>query len=87
MIGSTYPEASPPAVGVVKEVLSKISTPVTLLDVTTLSQLRIDGHPSIYGFGGSREEMIAAIGVLPVSLIHGMNSFTQFLSPDLVDVQ
>ncbi|XP_040988449.1 protein trichome birefringence-like 41 isoform X1 [Juglans microcarpa x Juglans regia] len=52
--GSTYPGTLPPAVAVVKDVLSKISTPVTLLDVTTLSQLRKDGHPSIYGFDGRR---------------------------------
>ncbi|XP_035549634.1 protein trichome birefringence-like 41 isoform X4 [Juglans regia] len=51
---STYPKGSPPAVAVVKSVLKKISTHVTLLDVTTLSQLRKDGHPSIYGFGGKR---------------------------------
>lgn len=37
-----------------KEVLRKMRTPVGLLDVTTLSQLRRDGHPSIYGFGGGR---------------------------------
>ncbi|KAF5460886.1 hypothetical protein F2P56_020722 [Juglans regia] len=51
---STYPKGSPPAVAVVKSVLKKISTHVTLLDMTTLSQLRKDGHPSIYGFGGKR---------------------------------
>ncbi|KAJ4981607.1 hypothetical protein NE237_032444 [Protea cynaroides] len=50
--GSTYPGGSPPAVAVVKRVLSKMSKPVELLDVTTLSQLRKDGHPSIYGNGG-----------------------------------
>ncbi|XP_035549635.1 uncharacterized protein LOC118349388 [Juglans regia] len=32
---STYPKGSPPAVAVVKSVLKKISTLVTLLDVTT----------------------------------------------------
>lgn len=52
--GSSYPGGSPPAVAVVKEVLRKMRTPVGLLDVTTLSQLRRDGHPSIYGFGGGR---------------------------------
>ena len=46
--GSRYSMGLPPEVGVVKEVLSKISKPVTLLDITTLSQLRKDGHPSIY---------------------------------------
>lgn len=42
------------AVAVVKQVLSNMSTPVGWLDVTTLSQLRKDGHPSIYGLGGSK---------------------------------
>jgi hypothetical protein len=54
MIGSTYPGGSLPPRGVLKHVLSKMSTDVTLLDVTTLSQMRKDGHPSIYGFGGKR---------------------------------
>ena len=51
--GSTYPGQYPPAVAVVKRALSKIQNPVTLLDVTTLSLLRKDGHPSIYGIGGA----------------------------------
>lgn len=38
-----------PAAEVVNEVLSNMKTSVTLLDVTTLSQLRPDGHPSHYG--------------------------------------
>ncbi|CAK9166541.1 unnamed protein product, partial [Ilex paraguariensis] len=41
------------AVAVVKEILRNMSIPVKLLDVTTLSQLRKDGHSSIYGFGGN----------------------------------
>ncbi|XAR56424.1 hypothetical protein NMG60_11036902 [Bertholletia excelsa] len=49
---STYPGGEHPAVAVVKEVLNNMSNPVTLLDITTLSQLRKDGHPSIYGLGG-----------------------------------
>lgn len=52
--GSTYPGGSPPAVGIVKEVLSSMSTQVTLLDITTLSQMRKDGHPSIYGLDGQK---------------------------------
>lgn len=51
--GSTYPGQYPPAVAVVKRALSKIENPVTLLDITTLSLLRKDGHPSIYGMGGA----------------------------------
>lgn len=50
--GSTYPGGSPPAKTVVNQVLAKMSSPVTLLDITLLSQLRKDGHPSLYGFGG-----------------------------------
>ncbi|XP_058221420.1 protein trichome birefringence-like 41 [Rhododendron vialii] len=51
--GSTYHGQYPPAVDVVKRALSKIENPVTLLDITTLSLLRKDGHPSIYGMGGA----------------------------------
>ncbi|KAL6999661.1 Protein trichome birefringence-like 38 [Sarracenia purpurea var. burkii] len=52
--GSTYPGNLPPAVAVVKEVLRGIKNPVTLLDITVMSQLRKDGHPSIYGVSGPR---------------------------------
>ncbi|KAF8398304.1 hypothetical protein HHK36_017231 [Tetracentron sinense] len=48
LIGSTYPSGLPPAANVVKEVLSNMLKPVYLLDVTTLSQLRKDAHPSTY---------------------------------------
>ncbi|KAG4981530.1 hypothetical protein JHK85_035488 [Glycine max] len=51
--GSTYPGGLPPAVAVLKSVLSTIRKPVTLLDITTLSLLRKDGHPSIYGLNGA----------------------------------
>ncbi|KAI3991974.1 hypothetical protein MKX01_001844 [Papaver californicum] len=46
--GTTYPGTPEPGVAVLKEILSKMSTPVTLLDVTTMSQLRKDAHPSHY---------------------------------------
>ncbi|KAK1274869.1 hypothetical protein QJS04_geneDACA011007 [Acorus gramineus] len=46
--GSAYPGGSLPQDGVVKSVLSKMSKSVTLLDVTLLSQLRKDAHPSKY---------------------------------------
>lgn len=55
--GSTYPGGLPPAVTVVKRVLSKMRTPVELLDITTLSLLRKDGHPSKYGLGGQQMGM------------------------------
>ncbi|KAL8228717.1 hypothetical protein R6Q57_013617 [Mikania cordata] len=50
--GSTYPAGSPASLGVLKKVLGSMSKPVHLLDITTLSQLRKDAHPSSYG-GGS----------------------------------
>ncbi|KAM0998046.1 hypothetical protein ACFX13_007962 [Malus domestica] len=50
--GSIYPGGPPPATTVVKDVLTTMSTPITLLDITLLSQLRKDGHPSVYGLDG-----------------------------------
>ncbi|XP_042480528.1 protein trichome birefringence-like 43 [Macadamia integrifolia] len=50
--GSRYPGGPHPAEIVVKKVLSRMVKPVCLLDVTLLSQLRKDGHPSVYGYGG-----------------------------------
>ncbi|KAJ4980397.1 hypothetical protein NE237_031234 [Protea cynaroides] len=50
--GSSYPGGPLPAAAVVERVLSKMSKPVELQDVMTLSQLRIDGHPSVYGING-----------------------------------
>ncbi|PIN04373.1 hypothetical protein CDL12_23093 [Handroanthus impetiginosus] len=52
LAGSTYPGGLPPALTVLKKVLSTIKKPVQLLDITNLSLLRKDGHPSIYGLGG-----------------------------------
>lgn len=34
---------------IVEEVIKKMKTPVTFLNITNLSGYRIDGHPSIYG--------------------------------------
>ncbi|TYH35381.1 hypothetical protein ES332_D13G189600v1 [Gossypium tomentosum] len=53
LLGTTYPGGLPPAVDVVKKVLSKMKKSVKLLDITLLSLLRKDGHPSMYGLGGS----------------------------------
>lgn len=51
--GSTYPGGLPRPSYVLEEVLQKIQKPVTLLNITTLSQLRKDGHPSSHnGFHG-----------------------------------
>ncbi|KAG8386458.1 hypothetical protein BUALT_Bualt03G0150800 [Buddleja alternifolia] len=52
--GPVYPGGALPPVAVVKGVLSNMTTAVGLLDVTTLSQLRKDGHPSVYGIGGQK---------------------------------
>ncbi|XP_010277748.1 PREDICTED: protein trichome birefringence-like 39 [Nelumbo nucifera] len=48
LLGSSYPAGTPPEVIVVNKVLSRLRVPVYLLDVTRLSQLRIDGHPTTY---------------------------------------
>ncbi|CAK7324794.1 unnamed protein product [Dovyalis caffra] len=50
-----YPAGPHPAQLVVEKVIGAMSKPVHLLDVTTLSQLRKDGHPSVYGHGGHRD--------------------------------
>ena len=47
--GPNYPGEAHPAEKVVEKVLRTMSKPVHLLNVTTLSQLRKDGHPSVYG--------------------------------------
>uniref|UniRef100_A0A2C9UWZ9 Uncharacterized protein n=1 Tax=Manihot esculenta TaxID=3983 RepID=A0A2C9UWZ9_MANES len=51
--GSIYPNGLPLALHVLEDVLSGIKKPVHLLNITTLSQLRKDAHPSSYnGFRG-----------------------------------
>ncbi|XWS69718.1 hypothetical protein CRYUN_Cryun04dG0203100 [Craigia yunnanensis] len=47
--GHKYPGGPHPAEAVVEKELGRISESVHLLNVTALSQLRKDGHPSIYG--------------------------------------
>ncbi|KAM3746919.1 hypothetical protein ACB098_06G236500 [Castanea mollissima] len=54
LLGQNYPGGPEPAELVVEKVLGTISKPVYLLNVTTLSQLRKDGHPSFYGIFGHR---------------------------------
>ncbi|KAL6193676.1 hypothetical protein ACLB2K_034760 [Fragaria x ananassa] len=51
--GSEYPRAHP-AEQVAEKVLGSMSKPARLLNVTRLSELRKDGHPSVYGLGGRR---------------------------------
>ncbi|XP_057724594.1 protein trichome birefringence-like 43 isoform X3 [Arachis stenosperma] len=53
--GSNYPGGPHPAETALKGVLSSMSKAVYLLDITELSQLRKDGHPSVYGHGGHRD--------------------------------
>ncbi|XVF18530.1 hypothetical protein REPUB_Repub11eG0030100 [Reevesia pubescens] len=52
LLGTRYPGGLPPALNVLKEVLATVKKPVKLLDITMLSLLRKDGHPSMYGLGG-----------------------------------
>ncbi|CAN0913900.1 Protein trichome birefringence-like 43 [Linum grandiflorum] len=49
---NNYPAAPHPAEVILDKVLRQMSKPVHLLDVTALSRLRKDGHPSVYGHGG-----------------------------------
>ncbi|KAK1397189.1 Trichome birefringence-like family [Heracleum sosnowskyi] len=51
---SKYKGSPHPAQVILERVLKKMSTKVDLLDITTLSQLRKDGHPSVFGYGGRR---------------------------------
>ncbi|KAL3715159.1 hypothetical protein ACJRO7_006971 [Eucalyptus globulus] len=51
---SRYPAGPSPAELVAEKVIRSMTYPVRLLNVTYLSQFRVDGHPSVYGFGGHR---------------------------------
>ncbi|KAM7503167.1 hypothetical protein LguiB_002071 [Lonicera macranthoides] len=53
LVGQDYPPH--PAELVLENVLKTMSKPVYLLNITSLSQLRVDGHPSVYGHGGHRD--------------------------------
>nr|KYP42166.1 hypothetical protein KK1_036418 [Cajanus cajan] len=48
LAGSTYPAGLPPAANIVNKVLKNMKNKVYLLDITLLSQLRKDAHPSVY---------------------------------------
>ncbi|KAL6134913.1 hypothetical protein ACLB2K_067141 [Fragaria x ananassa] len=52
LIAPPYPRSRHPAELIVEKVLSNMSKPVGLLNVTALSRLRKDAHPSMYGSGG-----------------------------------
>ncbi|CAK8544409.1 unnamed protein product [Lathyrus sativus] len=44
-LNTSYPEKNI----IVEEIIKRMKTPVKLLNITSLSEFRIDGHPSIYG--------------------------------------
>ncbi|KAJ6728501.1 PROTEIN TRICHOME BIREFRINGENCE-LIKE 39 [Salix koriyanagi] len=67
--GSTYPAGAPPAAAVVNQVLSSIKIPVYLLDITTLSQLRKDAHPSTYSDASGNVKINIQILVYFYSLV------------------
>uniref|UniRef100_A0A1D1YQB2 CAS1 domain-containing protein 1 n=1 Tax=Anthurium amnicola TaxID=1678845 RepID=A0A1D1YQB2_9ARAE len=48
-LNETMSRSSPEMNIIVEEVIKQMGTPVTLLNITGLSGLRIDGHPSIHG--------------------------------------
>ena len=47
--GNKYPGGPHPAEAVLEKALGRLSKSVHMVNVTALSQLRKDGHPSIYG--------------------------------------
>ncbi|KAE9606342.1 putative PMR5 domain, PC-Esterase [Lupinus albus] len=53
--GFNYPGGAHPAELTLEKVLRGMSKPVYLLNITTLSQLRKDAHPSVYGHGGHND--------------------------------
>ncbi|XP_058182295.1 protein PMR5-like [Rhododendron vialii] len=54
--GTTYPGIYPNQMQVVQEVINEMNTPTFLLDITTLSAMRKDAHPSIYSGDLSPEQ-------------------------------
>ncbi|KAL5710163.1 hypothetical protein ACHQM5_020763 [Ranunculus cassubicifolius] len=46
--GEMYPGGYPDQMQVIKSVIDRMNNPTYLLDITRLSELRKDGHPSIY---------------------------------------
>ncbi|CAN8247536.1 unnamed protein product [Cochlearia groenlandica] len=54
VIGFKYRAGPHRAELVMERVIKKMKNPARLMDVTFMSQLRKDGHPSVYGIGGHR---------------------------------
>ncbi|RVW59187.1 Protein trichome birefringence-like 42 [Vitis vinifera] len=50
--GSAYPGGSLPAEDVLRSIISRMKKPAFLMDITLLTQLRKDGHPSVYAGQG-----------------------------------
>ncbi|WOL00284.1 protein trichome birefringence-like 6 [Canna indica] len=48
-LNKTYVRQVPEKNIILEQVVKKMKTPVTILNITNLSGLRIDGHPSVYG--------------------------------------
>lgn len=53
---TTYPGTFPEQMKVISTAIKGMQTPVNLLDITMLSALRKDGHPSIYSGDLSPEQ-------------------------------
>lgn len=60
-MGETEPVKGPSYCGqpnegeaIVRSVIGGMAKPVELLDVTNMTEMRKDGHPSIYAGGGNR---------------------------------
>lgn len=56
--GNSYPGPYPTQMKVVQDVIREMTTSTHLLDITTLSQLRKDGHPSTYGANLSPQQRV-----------------------------
>lgn len=56
MSGTTYPGAYPDQMKVLDAVIRDMSNPAYILDITTLSAMRKDAHPSIYSGDLSPEQ-------------------------------
>ncbi|KAJ4978806.1 hypothetical protein NE237_009586 [Protea cynaroides] len=76
--GSTYPGGTPMEGVVLNQVLSNMSKPVYLLDITTLSQLRKDAHPSSYNMFKGMDCTHWCLSGLP-------DTWNQLLSAALID--
>ncbi|KAM1805233.1 hypothetical protein ACFX12_031009 [Malus domestica] len=76
LLGSTYPGGLPPALSVLKNVLSTIKKAVTLLDIRNLSLLRKMNILQFMGWEEAAPEWIVVIGVFVEPRILGMRFST-----------